>query len=283
LRTSFRMSRQLGRHGVMIERLVGVATHSHTAEGMVQWANDPRVTAEMLRGAMRELTAEQARVTPLSACLKVEYLATTSWVKAHSSEALLHSNVLRTSPSLGRIYLFLNGEPELFEHTFAPILANWLTQADKPKPQRTNHETFLSLFEPDPTIPKRQRTPLELRGYFAESILARLFIRALPLAFKAADREAACDAALSTALALERFSREHGHYPEQLEELVPDFLPAVLEDNFASPKTPLRYRRDADGALIYSVGDNGTDDGELFEKVKDIGYGIGKLPAKAPE
>ena len=59
LRTSFRMSRQFGRHGVIIERLVGVAIHSLTAEGMVKWANDPQVTTDLLRRAMRELQDEQ--------------------------------------------------------------------------------------------------------------------------------------------------------------------------------------------------------------------------------
>lgn len=77
-------------------------------------------------------------------------------------------------------------------------------------------------------------------------------------------------------MALKLLAREHGHYPEELEELVPDFLPTVPENSHAPPKTSLRYRRDADGALIYSVGDNGTDDGGLFEKAEDIGCRIGK-------
>lgn len=77
-------------------------------------------------------------------------------------------------------------------------------------------------------------------------------------------------------LALEFFRRQHGHCSEELAVLVPDFLPTVSEDTHAPSKTPLRYQRDGDAALIYRVGDNGTDDGGLFEKVEEIGYRVGK-------
>lgn len=106
--------------------------------------------------------------------------------------------------------------------------------------------------------------------------MASLMIPSGQQFFIATDREAAQDTVLLTVLALELFAREHGHYPEKLEELVPDFLPTVPEDSHAPPKTPLRYRRDAGGALIYSIGDNGTDDGGVFGKAEDIGYRIGK-------
>lgn len=101
--------------------------------------------------------------------------------------------------------------------------------------------------------------------------------------FIAIDREAARDTVLLTVLALELFAREYGHFPEKLDELVPDFLPTVPEDNHSPPKTPLRYRRDGDEALIYGVGENSTDDGGLFQKVEDIGYRIRKPRKKSPE
>jgi hypothetical protein len=62
------------------------------------------------------------------------------------------------------------------------------------------------------------------------------------------------------AIALKRFQLRHGNLPPSLEALVPDFLAAVPFD-YMSAK-PVRYRTGSDGSyVIYSVGDDGKDDG----------------------
>ena len=237
----------------------------------MKWANDPQVTADLLRRAMRELQDEQKRTPPLSACLQTEYLSVmATWKTLASGPREL---ALRDA----------SGESELNERVFRHVFANWLGQADKPRQQRTKQCLGLFVFEPDPTSAKTQPSASEVSGYIHESVMAALLVSSVQQTFFAIDREAARDSLLTAVLALELFAREHGHYPEKLEELVPDFLPAVPEDTHALPKTPLRYRRDADGALIYSVGENGTDDGGLFEKAEDIGYRIGKSREKTPE
>lgn len=63
-----------------------------------------------------------------------------------------------------------------------------------------------------------------------------------------------------TAIALKRYQLKHGQFPENLEALTPDFLPAGLLDPMSGK--PFHYRRDgADDFLLYSVGDDGMDDG----------------------
>ena len=63
-----------------------------------------------------------------------------------------------------------------------------------------------------------------------------------------------------TAIALKRFQMKNGHYPTGLAGLVPAFLPAVPLDPVDGK--PLRYRSNGDGTfLLYSVGENGKDDG----------------------
>ena len=267
LRSSFRMSRQLGRHGVVIERLVGVATHSLTSEGMVQWANDPKVTTDLLRRAMRELSDEQKRTPPLSDCLKTEYLSEMATWKSLSPGP--------ADPMLN----MLTGESDLNERIFRHLFGNWLAQADLPRQQRTKTLPGLFVFEPAAANVKTQASASEVSDYVRASVFGTMIVPAGQQVFIATDREAARDTVLLTVLALELFAREHGHYPEKLEELVPDFLPTVPEDTHAPPKTALTYRRDGDEALIYSVGDNITDDGGVFEKAEDIGYRIGK-PSK---
>lgn len=66
---------------------------------------------------------------------------------------------------------------------------------------------------------------------------------------------------LRTDIALQRHKLRSGRYPDSLESLVPDFLPAVPID--AADGQPLRYRL-APGdtqPVLWSAGENGIDDG----------------------
>jgi hypothetical protein len=63
-----------------------------------------------------------------------------------------------------------------------------------------------------------------------------------------------------TAIALKRYQLKHGNYPAGLNSLVPEFVSAVPLDPVDGQ--PLRYRPNSDGTfLLYSVGENGMDDG----------------------
>ena len=63
-----------------------------------------------------------------------------------------------------------------------------------------------------------------------------------------------------TAIALKRYQLKHGNYPPDLNSLVPEFVPTVPLDPVDGQ--PLHYRRNADETfLLYSVGENGVDDG----------------------
>jgi hypothetical protein len=73
-----------------------------------------------------------------------------------------------------------------------------------------------------------------------------------------------------TAIALKRYEMRHQQLPETLEKLVPEFLTTVPVDWMDGQ--PLRYRRNADGTfLLYSVGENGKDDGGNPELQTDAG------------
>ncbi len=63
-----------------------------------------------------------------------------------------------------------------------------------------------------------------------------------------------------TAIALKRFQLAHGKSPETLDELEPGFLSTIPIDPYDGK--PLHYYANADGTyLLYSVGENGRDDG----------------------
>jgi hypothetical protein len=63
----------------------------------------------------------------------------------------------------------------------------------------------------------------------------------------------------AVALAAERFRLKHGDWPRALGDLVPNYLKGVPLDPFDA--APLRYRRTDEGVIIYSVGEDGQDDG----------------------
>ena len=76
-----------------------------------------------------------------------------------------------------------------------------------------------------------------------------------------------------TAIALKRYQLKHGNYPADLNSLVPEFLPAVPLDPVDGQ--PLRYRPNADGTfLLYSIGDDGVDDGGVPGKSQNF-YWLG--------
>jgi hypothetical protein len=66
---------------------------------------------------------------------------------------------------------------------------------------------------------------------------------------------------LKTALAVARHHAEKRTLPERLDDLVPEYLPAVPRDLFDDQ--PLRFKRLPRGYVVYSIGPDGVDDGGL--------------------
>ncbi|HWB00090.1 MAG TPA: hypothetical protein VG713_16465, partial [Pirellulales bacterium] len=65
--------------------------------------------------------------------------------------------------------------------------------------------------------------------------------------------------ATEVAIALVLFQRRHGAWPQTLDELVPDLLPAVPPDRFDGQ--PLRYIVRDRHPVLYSLGNDRDDDG----------------------
>ncbi len=94
----------------------------------------------------------------------------------------------------------------------------------------------------------------DMHSILSESILT------LDRVFDKVMRAEAAKQVVVTAIALKRYQLKHGNYPVDLNALVPGFIPAVPLDPVDGK--PLRYRRNADDTfLLYSVGENGKDDG----------------------
>jgi ABC-type transport system involved in multi-copper enzyme maturation permease subunit len=78
------------------------------------------------------------------------------------------------------------------------------------------------------------------------------------------------------ALAVERYRRKHGSWPQALSDLVPALIPEVPSDPMDGK--PIRYRRTKEGVVIYSIGIDRVDNGGNIDRVnywgspgKDLG------------
>ncbi len=78
--------------------------------------------------------------------------------------------------------------------------------------------------------------------------------------------------ALAVGLAVEQWRLAHGRWPDSLAELVPEFLKAVPEDPFSDGA--IRYGKTEDGVVVYSVGQDGQDNGGISEEEAEEHAGL---------
>ncbi len=89
---------------------------------------------------------------------------------------------------------------------------------------------------------------------------------------------ARADARLAAAIvgvAAERFRADHGAYPDRAEDLTPAYLPAIPIDPFDG--APMRWRAAESGAVCWSVGENGTDEGGVEDPITQDGDVVFRL------
>jgi hypothetical protein len=97
-------------------------------------------------------------------------------------------------------------------------------------------------------------------------------------------RQLAFVRAAIAALAVERYRIDTGQYPEQLEAITPKYLATAPLDPYDG--RPLRYKRLADGVVIYSIGQDGTDDGGFMDRKApkaphaDVGFRLWDVKAR---
>jgi hypothetical protein len=120
-----------------------------------------------------------------------------------------------------------------------------------------------------PTFSQRAPIAPDVRGskrYILASMLLTTIDRAVEHRYRVlTERRLA-----ATVLAIRLYEIDKGRRPETLDQLVPDYLPAVPLDPMVAGGQPLRYRADATRPVVYSVGKNGVDDGgKPFDRPTD--------------
>ncbi len=265
-RALLRSSRLVGRHGVILERLVGATLHEWAAKRIFRWAADPRVDAKLLRRALDDVLAADALTPSLSDALKLEYLinlrdleemrvlVTEIPMPGGRGGLLDHwatSAGVRTQ--FQRFRLRATNDVDRSRRALRLLYANWLAQVDKPASERANLATDqpIPIYASDPTAPAACRAvaPEILAKAIDGTVLVRVIFRpdefGLGSSFRSSlswegngplAREPLCRANLIVKAAAELYHREHGAPPAKAGALLGSYL-KVLPDGIHSDDT----------------------------------------------
>jgi hypothetical protein len=267
-RAVLRSSRHLGRRGGFIERIDGVSVHILACRRLSSWAVEPKVDATLLRKALDSAIAADQATPPISDSLKAEYLTMLHSLADPELMLRLHDYEVVPNGQGGSVTLYgqhgwKSGwlrvcrraihEPERSRRVIRMIYANWLTYADLPSSSRPPRvlsganvkpaDSPLALLNDlyvvsdDLPAPAQALPPETLAHWFDSTMDAKILFPAFVAIEKTIGRERTVQAALVMTLANELHRREHGDYPDRVEELVGPYLKA-LPEGFQSSTEP---------------------------------------------
>ena len=286
-RATYRSGGHVTWRGPMIQGLVGFALHNVATSGMQRWAEHPAVTADQVRTALAHVQADLSLFESESNTLKAEYLVLRNSMTG-SNWAGVIGPVLggplddENMPApVAHGFLWVVGEPELTVRISRQIVANQIREVDKPLSERRKRvgSGFATLYDTDPTV-RRVQGELDsnqLDRAVKTSILAKMLLPATNQFDIAVLRFRGRQATLEVMLAAQAYRRDTGEFPESLDQLVPQYLPAVPLDPGDRHGGRLFYRRDsATSAVVWSVAEDGNDDSGAVEsetgRPADVGF-----------
>ena len=255
-----RSSRHIGRHGLIIERMVGAAMFETSSRRITRWAADPRVDAAMLRQALADALAADRMTAPLSESMKLEYLTClrdldelrvlvdeipmpggkNGWV-----EKVVTST--GTKSHLQRARLNMTNDVERSRRVVRLLFANWLPQLDRPAALRApiaiRKPTVIYASDPNAPGAANAIAPADLDAAIGHTLFAQQFLRPADLFPEGAApwsgwawegtstlaREPRRRAVLIVKLAAELFRREQGKPPANAALLLDGYLKELPE------------------------------------------------------
>lgn len=154
-----------------------------------------------------------------------------------------------------------------------------LIVADR-KSTRAFFERMAARFEDASSLPLRDHAKMaavdrEFHEELAADPVGLLLPRMLMPAFGQAARsyavdQASCDAMIATCAVL-RFRADAGAWPARAEDLAPKYLPTAPRDPWTG--TPIHMASDAGGFRMWSIGEDGRDDGGDPAALAEAGWG----------
>lgn len=229
--------------GGTLHYLLGSAIKSQALECLRQFADQTRLPADSLLSVTRQLGGFETSQDGLREALKVDYATQADMFDGFPSKVITNSGGQPLGPPRF-VYSTTKSKAELAEqirHTIAAMTNCYAIGMKEIPKARTNVSTFWLL----------------LRGNAVGTILNEMSLSSREKILARKCRENVSVRATQAVLALRAFQMATGRNPQSLDELLPDFLDAIPLDDFDGK--PIRYSPNL--KVVYSVGDNLTDDG----------------------
>lgn len=237
----------------LIQYLVGVAIFAHAYEAGEAVVKNPDCSTETLSRIGRTLSDTGDFTPGLIRAIKMEFKVVSNQLQDFSEMTIDELSQLSGSsaPSfLGKVsvpdYLF---QPHRTREIFATEYRKLIRSA--PQVYVESEVTDVEWLYGKDQI--KRRLGNNAIGLIFVNIMLPSMDRLLVTKYKSECRRVV----LQLQVGLRQFQIEKGSFPQTLEALVPGYLPVIPTDPFDGQ--PLRY--DPERKLIYSVGENGTDEG----------------------
>ena len=250
-RSGIALANSLRNEPIVISQLVRIACLSITTNNLQRAMNRTELTpeqcadlAERLRNAeapdapIRAMAAERCMIY---ACFLPNGEAWEAW-KGMSPESTIMLHIARAAGGSVKVRLL-----------WLDVMERYIDALQVPESELCRKTTAAETA----IFSELQRDARHVTGVSANMVLALL-----PAYHRRIAEHLKSNAQLrtaETALAVEQFRQANGRLPETLEELVPKYLDAVPPDPFDGK--PLRYKLLDKGYVVYSIGQNETDDG----------------------
>lgn len=207
-------------------------------------------TPEQVRATIAELLEDARSEAGVRAAMRGERVMLLDTMKL-LAERKLDLNAVSGGPGMGKGFPPIPRGIILSE---AAIIVGHNTDVMRAYEQSPDYATYKKNAPPFPAAV--QKGP---KLHFIASLLMPAYDRFIIQHYRARTERRL----VATGLALRLYAVGHGGaYPKTLDELVPNYLPAVPKDPFAAGDKPLDYSvTDATAPLVYSVGEDGVDDG----------------------
>jgi hypothetical protein len=242
------MSRKMQNgHGVLICYLVGVAVGNIGMNQITHWVGKAHLDAAQLKGYIHQWSFDpNDEGTAYANTIKAEYQCQIGTLAAMRDGTIADPETGFHYPRPSRIFPTFN-----FSQTKA-LFANESLLLVKAAPHHFNEAQLPDLESNRPGV-----VSMILSGNAGGEVMYYLTMPGVISSFAKKSQVDAQWQATRTILALRAFQLTHGKLPPDLAALVPEFLDEVPIDDFDGE--PLRYSPDR--KIVYSVGQNLTDDG----------------------
>lgn len=298
-RALFRYSRHLGMHSTLVSHQIGSSCHSMAVAGIMHWANNEFITADQLSRALEDIFEGNQLTALPSSRIRAEYFATLNEINRIEEMRATYKQVnerLKFAKEFmsvrfgfdfdsnrfpGSVEMYFTNEPELTKRLLQHQVANLLTFADLPLSDRPplveGDITYFDAVSDETEF----MAPTEFLNAASRSQYACLTL------LKAGwnEQERARQAMLEVILAAEWYRREHGTFPESLEEMVAaEMLSSVPIDPMSLKGGFVGFERNPENPLqakVWCAGHNGTDEGGALDirhasYFGDYGFKIGR-------